>query len=220
MKRAAWLVRIGLLIWLSTFLALLAVSAFWPKNAPLPARADAIVCLGGSMSYMGWERPGPASARRARTCAELQRAGVAPVIVFTGYGHHVLSAAEAMARLAERDGAPRDAMIIEPRAQSTIQNAAFSLPLLPDGATRIVVVTDAFHMPRSWMIFRAFSDLDIALYAARMEYTTEDKPQTRNVLEWTLRESVVIWVNLGRAAFYAAGRALGVPPDRLIGWFD
>ncbi|MGV6849204.1 MAG: YdcF family protein [Marinibacterium sp.] len=215
--RAAALV---LLVWALTFAGLVATALLWPRAAPMPDPADAIVCLGGSMSYMGWERPGPASARRARTCAELYRAGIAPVIVFTGYGHERMSAAEAMAHLAEADGVPADAVILEPRARSTLQNAGFALPLLPEGASRIVLVSDAFHLPRSWMIFRALGAPRMALYAARRAYTTPDKPATRNEAEWILRESVVVWVNVGRLLVYGAGGILGIDRATRLSWFN
>ncbi len=172
------------------------------------------------MSLRGWEEPGPASARRARTCAELYRAGLAPVIVFTGYGHARVSAAEAMARLARAEGVPEAAILIEPDARSTIQNAAFGLALLPPDTTRILLVSDAFHLPRSWMIFRVFGAPEIGLYAARAAYTPEDQPQARSLLGWQLRESIVIWVNLARAAAYFGGGLLGIEAETRIGWFN
>ncbi len=50
---------------------------------------------------------------------------------------------------------PREQIVTEPRAVSTWDNAVFSAELVrprPDG--RYVVVTSAWHMPRSLAIFR------------------------------------------------------------------
>jgi uncharacterized SAM-binding protein YcdF (DUF218 family) len=220
LKRVWYLVGFVLLVWSLTFGLILLVWMFWPKNPSLPQKADAIICLGADMSLMGWERPGPASARRARTCAELQRAGAAPLVVFSGYGHGVSSAADAMARLAKEHGLPSEAIILEPHARSTIQNAAFSLALLPQDTAKIIVVTDAFHIPRVWLTFRALGAPPTALYVAKMKYTTEDKPAARNYFEWMLRESFAIWFNFGRVIVYALAGAAGIDKETRIGWFN
>lgn len=191
----------------------------WPEDAPLPARADAIVCLGGGMSYRGWEKPGPDSTRRARTCAELYRAGVAPRIVFTGAGHHVSSAAAAMAELAIAEGVPRAAVRIEPAAHSTIQNAVFSLPLLPPGAQRLVIVSDAYHLPRAAALFRVFTPHEIAIFGARAAYTANGSPRNATRGEAIWREGYVVWANVARVAVYGVGRLAGLERDRIVGWF-
>jgi hypothetical protein len=82
--------------------------------------------------------PDDVSRGRALTCAALHAAGVAPVVVFTGAGNDTLSAAEAMAAVAAEAGMPPQAMIVEPEAHSTIQNAAFGLALLPEAPERLV----------------------------------------------------------------------------------
>ena len=213
------LIRPFLIVGLLTFGSVAAVATLWPRNAPMPKTADAIICLAGGMSYSGWDLPGPASARRAQTCAELQLAGVAPVVVFTGYGHELMSAAEAMAQLAASEGVSPDAILLESKALSTIQNAAFSLDLLPEDAKRIVLVSDAFHLPRSWLTFRLLGAPETALFAARMEYSTEDKPAAKNYFEWVLRETIAIWFNIGRGLVYMAGGLMGIDEPTRIAWF-
>jgi uncharacterized SAM-binding protein YcdF (DUF218 family) len=217
-RRIGLVLRALLLVWAGTFLGVLAVQLLWPRDEALPAPADAIVCLGADMSRQGWTLPGAASERRARTCADLQVSGVAPVVIFTGYGHEVYSAAEAMADVARGGGVPDEAMVIEPLARSTIQNAAFALDLLPAGADRIVVVSDPFHLPRSWAIFRLLGMQDIALHA--VTYSVEEGPQERPVLLWTLRESLAIWSNIARLTAYFGAGALGVDEATRIGWFN
>jgi uncharacterized SAM-binding protein YcdF (DUF218 family) len=210
----------GVGLWALALAAIWAFDRTWPEDAPLPARADAIICLGGGMSYRGWEKPGPDSTRRARTCAELYRAGVAPRIVFTGAGHHISSAGAAMARVAIADGVPREAIAVEHASQSTIQNAVFSQPLLPPDARRVVLVSDAYHLPRAATLFHIFTPQEIAIYAARADYTANGSPRNATRGETIWREGYVVWANVARVTLYGAGRLFGIERETLVGWFN
>jgi uncharacterized SAM-binding protein YcdF (DUF218 family) len=173
------------------------------------------------MSQNGWNRPGPASTRRALTCAELARAGVAPVAVFSGAGNRVLSAGEAMADLARgAAGLPPEAILVEPRARSTLQNAVLSYALLPDAPDRVVIVSDAFHLPRAWIIFTLLGEAEVDVYAARTAYSYDDGPLARSHLQWTLREAFAIWANVGRIGVYLAGGLFGVDEQTRVAWFE
>ena len=219
MRRLLGLLLLGIVTWGAGLVAILAVQVFWPENAPPPAPAEAIICLGASMSYQGWTLPDAASTRRARTCAQLYAEGVAPVVIFTGYGHSVSSVGHAMAEVARNAGVPRRAILVEPLARSTIQNAVFALDMLETPPRRIVVVSDAFHLPRSWAIFRIFGGVpEVALYAAA---DTETRGRgERRMLDWIARESLAVWSNLGRLAAYGAGGLAGIDRDTRIGWFN
>lgn len=67
-----------------------------------------------------------------------------------------------MARAARAAGIPADRLLIEPRSRNTRENARFTVdilkPRLGAGAdaplARIVVVSDAWHLPRAVMLFR------------------------------------------------------------------
>ncbi|MEM1340673.1 MAG: YdcF family protein [Pseudomonadota bacterium] len=220
MRKALRIIGLLGLLWAVPFAIILAVDLTRPETPALPAPAAAIICLGGGMSHVTWERPDPASTRRARSCAELYRAGVAPVVLFTGYGHQRGSAAAAMARIAMEDGVPEAAVILEEEAKSTLQNAVYALALLPAGTERLVIVTDAFHIPRSWLIFRAFGAPEATFYPARDIYTSWDRPGTLSRREWLLRESVAIWVNLARAGIYLGAGLFGIDAETRIGWFN
>lgn len=213
MKRALQILRrlIGsvVLVWFVTWMAILVVDRLWPRDAALPADADAVICLGGGMSYHGWDRAGPASTRRALTCVELVQAGVAPVVVFTGTGHEVTSVGEAMADLARDAGLAEAAIRVEHRAQSTLQNAALSYDMLPDDIDRVVIVSDPFHLLRSRVIFSLLGEAEVETYAARMRYSYDDGPRARSYLEWTLRESVAIWANIVRFGTYVIRDTFG-----------
>lgn len=218
MRYLVGLVAAGLLVWAITFAAVLAVQTLWRSDQPVPDRADAIVCLGAGMSYRGWTLPGAASERRAHACADLHAAGAAPVVVFSGYGHETYSAAEAMADVARARGVPEQAIRIEPLARSTIQNAAFSLALFESAPDRVILVSDAFHLPRSWATFRLLGVHEVVLYAAPNVTTTGQRERTE--LGWILRESLAIWSNAGRLMAYSAAGLAGIDHETRIGWFN
>ena len=117
-----------------------------------------------------------------------------------------------MADVALAAGVPASAVIVEPEARSTIQNAAFPFPISPRMPARIILVSDGFHLPRAWVIFRALGAPEIDLRAT-------DLPLGQ-ALRWIAREGVAIWFNLWRAGLYLGGGLLGIDPDTRIGWFD
>ncbi len=209
------------LVWALTLGGIVAGAWVLSRQTALPAPADAIVCLGAGMSRTaGWDQPDAASARRARTCAALHASGVAPVVIFTGYGHEVQSAAGAMYEVAVAAGLPRDAGLVEPRALSTIQNADFSLDLMPE-AQRLVLVSDGFHLPRSWLIFRIFGVADVSVHATDAGFGAPVTDRTeRGMVEWILRESAAIWFNALRGLLYLGGGWVGIDHDTRIGWFN
>ena len=209
-----------LAVWAMTLLFVIAVVAFWPTGRPAPAPADAIICLGAGLSHHDATLPGPASTRRAQTCRGLYDAGAAPVVVFSGTGRDARSVADAMADHAIANGLPAEVALRDPESRSTIQNAAFSLALLPADTDRVIVVSDAFHLPRAWVIFNALGVDDVAVHAAAPLERYAAHPDDRSVWAWTLRESLAIWFNGARAIAYIAGGALGIAHDTRIAWFN
>lgn len=216
---ASWpgrLLRAALVVYAATLAGVVLAQVLWPLPQDLPARADAIFCLGAGMEDDPSPLPDDTTRARAQACARLHAEGVAPLVVFTGAGNDTSSAAEAMAAVARAEGMPPEAMIVEPRAHSTLQNAAFGLALMPAPPVRLVIVSDAFHLPRASVIFRVLGDAELSLYAT--ENTGSVPLRTR--IGWSLREAVVIWVNVGRLATYAVAGAMGVERDTRIGWFN
>lgn len=206
---------IGLCLWSLTLLAVLVASLVLSRPAPLPGPAAAIICLGAGVARGSPGLPDAASARRAATCAALQAQGVAPLVIFTGAGPAGQSTAEAMARHAIGLGLPQDAALQETEARSTIQNAVFSQAFLPERAEHVVLVSDAFHLPRSAVIFRLAGYPRLSL--APVQETAGD---TLSTWRWMLRESLVLWVNAARGLAYIAGGWLGIARETRIAWFD
>lgn len=186
---------------------MLAWTFLWPEPDMADLKqADAIICLGGGMSANG-TLAAPVLTRIER-CVQLFEAGLAPVIVFSGgtAAPDGPNAGTQMGLFAMGLGLPENAVIAEGRAQSTLQNALFSLDLIA-GASSVIVVTEAFHLPRSWASFRwaawetQRADLTIAL--VKSESVRRD-PRTGSV-NWHMlfRESLAIWFNAGRALLYS-----------------
>merc|ERR1711990_68951 len=83
-------------------------------------------------------------------------------LVLTGYGGE----AQVMADILERKGIDEERLLLEEKAEDTIQNAYYSLTLLDQSyslsqaskTVEIVLVTSDYHMPRASWIFRVMSE--------------------------------------------------------------
>jgi len=132
------------------------------RPAPMPERVDAIVVLGGS-SFT--------KVSAARGVSELNEAGdrltdavilarLYPdaVLVFSGGSGLLEPAGETEAASAERFflamGIGPDRLVLEDASRNTDENAGFTAALLEDRGGAMLLVTSAFHMPRSMGLFR------------------------------------------------------------------
>lgn len=110
-----------------------------------PERADAIIVLGGD-----WKG-------RIQKGIELYRAGYAPVLVVTGAPLVAPETTQAdfLAEVARAAGVPASAILVEPRSESTYQDAALTLALARQhGWMRVLVVTSDWHSRRARSTFR------------------------------------------------------------------
>ncbi|MBU2993329.1 YdcF family protein [Octadecabacter sp. B2R22] len=196
--------------------AMLAWTFLWPKSDMADLKqADAIVCLGGGMSSNG--TLGAPVLTRIERCVQLYEAGLAPVILFTGgtATPEGVTAGGQMGRYAVGLGLPVSAVVEEGRAQSTLQNALFSLGLIPE-ARSLIVVTEAFHLPRSWASFHwaswELNQSDVSVALVKSEDVRRD-PITGSV-NWNIlfRESIAIWFNGLRATAYS------ISPHKPLDW--
>jgi uncharacterized SAM-binding protein YcdF (DUF218 family) len=130
---------------------------------PIPA-ADVIVVLGG-----GTEANAPprsmaevnGAGDRILYTAKLYREGHAPAILVSGGNISWLSSrpgspAEEMAEILEFVGVPGSAIWFQDKSQNTYEDALYSAEILNEkGISRIILVTSAMHMPRSYALFTA-----------------------------------------------------------------
>jgi len=138
-----------------------------PLQVPERAGAQAIVVLAAGRltnapEYGGRDIPDYLALARLRYAAHLQRRTGLPVLVTGSNGasgvdpaaaDRAYSKADAMATALREDfGVP--VKWIEPRARDTGENASYSAALLrADNVGRILLVTDAMHMPRARAAF-------------------------------------------------------------------
>jgi uncharacterized SAM-binding protein YcdF (DUF218 family) len=129
---------------------------------PVP-HADAILVLSGGV--LGRTPPRPTievadAGDRLLYGAALFKQGKAPRIICTGNvatgGLAPRPAAEDMAELLTLLGIPTGAIVTETRSENTHDHAVTVCPMLTaGGASRVLLVTSALHMPRAMGVFRA-----------------------------------------------------------------
>lgn len=161
----------------ATTLVLLALAAFSPLGNlllyPLESRfppwdpsrgaPDGIIVLGGSVDTdlsAAHRTPVVAhAADRLLAPADLARRFPNARIVFTGGSASLLSTeareADYSAPILETAGIAKARLILERESRNTYENAIFTKQLvMPKSGERWLLVTSAFHMPRSMGIFR------------------------------------------------------------------
>lgn len=128
------------------------------KNLPT---ADAIVVLGGATRSISPPRIMPdlnEHGDRILYAAKLYKERKAPLIVLSGgriewFGKEESEATD-MARILQLTGVPKKAIIQEDNSLNTYENAKFTKKILDEkGIKKILLVTSAFHTPRSLKIF-------------------------------------------------------------------
>ena len=148
----------------------------WPavkaEDAP---QADAIVLLGGGMGANTNVYPYAEmwnGADRVWHAARLYRAGKAPLVIPTGSGER-----ESALPLLRDFGVPESAIIVEDKARNTEENAKFVEEMLDvrnkqKTRKKILLVTSAWHMRRSVLMYRKYApNLEIIPAATDYEAT-------------------------------------------------
>ncbi len=162
--------------WITSALAL----DWYGAHRPRPTGSwDAIIVAGCPVRPDG--SPGLVLRRRVERAVELWRQGLAPLLFFTGGGPEGRCEAECAKELALIMGVPADAMDLERRSETTLQNARFAFARL--GPARVIVVTDACHVLRARWIFGALFE-EVACVAS-------DLPLHRR-LRLSLREVIAV----------------------------
>lgn len=157
---ALFLWSFGPAAWLFAF----TLEAGQARIVSLP-QADAIVVLGSGARIETLADGEPevvlndSSTGRLEEAVRLFHSGLKlPVIVASGpildRGRSI-SLSGAMARFLRQRGIPADLVLEESRSQSTFENAVYSAEILHrHGWKRVVLVTEAIHIPRAKAVFR------------------------------------------------------------------
>ena len=147
--------------WILTALLLLLGLLGWGAAARMLAptsntsltRFDAIIVLGCPADRDG--NPKPEQLARVTEAVHEYERGVAPRLILTGVAvRNRFVEARVMARTAKAQGIPESAILVEPEAMDTIENACYSERIMKAHGWRSAeVVSNAYHLPRAGMIF-------------------------------------------------------------------
>ncbi len=162
--KAIIMISIVLLLGLSTGAgSRLLVAPLENRSLPVPnpkmVDAQAIVILGGGRSFAAPEdgnrdQPGAQTLVRLRHGARLQRLTGLPVMVRGGAPDRGGESEAAVMARALREDFKIPVRWIEDTSENTAQNAAHAATILREvGIDRVLLVTDAIHMPRAIQIF-------------------------------------------------------------------
>ena len=144
----------------------------FPPWDPSRGAPDGIIVLGGSIDPdLSAAHRTPIvrqAADRLLAPAELARRYPKARIVFTGGSANVVSndarEADWAGTVLETIGIPKDRLIMERNSRNTFENALFTKQLVaPKPGERWLLVTSAYHMPRSMGIFRK-AGFDVEAY--------------------------------------------------------
>ncbi len=164
---------------------------------------DVIVVLGAAVGAGG----GPSAALNRRVAEGVRRleAGAARVLLLSGgkgggTGGGRPSEAEVMRDLALAAGVVEERLVLETESRSTLENARCLARIMrARGWTKALVVTDAVHLPRALMAFRA---LGIEAKGAAVTDGARDQP----VWTWPVHLAREALALVYYAVLIAAGR--------------
>lgn len=136
-------------------------------SAPEKPAGDVIVMLCGG--FKGGGRPFSASERlafgtleRADAAFKLYKDTGLPLLISGGAPFSDSPEAEAAAAYLQELGVPENKLIKEERSRDTEENARFSLKICGEkGYKKLILLTSAYHMPRSVLLFRKAGTADI-----------------------------------------------------------
>jgi len=143
-----------------------------------PRKADVIVVLSGD------------KGERTVKGAELFREKYAPyLLVSGGIVYHKTTMAELMKEHAIELGVPEDSILVEDKADSTYENAVFTLDILKrKDFHSAIIVSSNYHMRRVKLLFdREFRDSGISL-----TYVAAADDQFRPTRWWSSNKSIMI----------------------------
>jgi uncharacterized SAM-binding protein YcdF (DUF218 family) len=135
----------------------------FPPWDPARGAPDGIIVLGGSFDTVVAPVRGEVSlneaAERLTAIADLARRYPSARIAFSGGSGRLIyggaSEADLALRLLQSFGIPRDRVVLDNKSRDTDENARFTKELLnPKPGERWLLVTSAYHMPRSVGAFR------------------------------------------------------------------
>lgn len=186
------------------------------RPAEIPADAAGIIVLGGGFegavnAARGGYELNSAGDRFVETAVLARRLPDSKVVVTGGSGALLLTGepdGDIAPRLLEALGVARDRMVLENRSRNTYENARHTRELLqPDSSQSWLLVTSAFHMPRSMALFRKAGFNVIAWPVDYRTAGTEGIGLARdNAIDSLQNTTLAIREWLGLVAYWMTGR--------------
>jgi uncharacterized SAM-binding protein YcdF (DUF218 family) len=219
------IIAAALMLWVSSsdLVSGALVKSLERQNLPaaIPTAA-AMVVLGGATHSQRPPRSGVEvneAGDRVIYAAQLYREGKAPKVILTGgrIAWHDGGSSESadMAQLLEPMGVPRRAILEDPEALNTRENAVNVQKILQQqGIQDFLLITSAIHMPRSLMIFRK---LGMTPIPAPTDFLKTDVDLGRSTAEGKLLLLLPDAGNLAHTT-QALKEYLGILIYRLKGW--
>lgn len=114
---------------------------------------DAIIVLGYPATSDG--DPSPRELASVNEAVREYERGAAPHLIFTGSAvANQFAEADVMARAAEAQGIPSEAVLTETNARNTVENACFAVRMMKArGWNSAEVIANPAHLPRAALIF-------------------------------------------------------------------
>ena len=157
--------------------------------------AGYVIVLGAAV-WPGGE-PSPTLARRGHCAVDIALTEGRTVIFTGGVGAYPPSEAKVAASLAMAYGLPRERIRLEEMSRNTEENLRYALSFIdPVDLSNITIVTDRFHVIRSWLLARSLG-MKPAMVSPDKHY-----PVSRPMVYFKgwLRESIAIPVCLAKLA--------------------
>lgn len=183
---------------------------------PVPEKVDGVVVLGGgfegaiNLARGGYEL-NSGGDRFVETAILARRYPDARIVVSGGSGALMLDGegdADTAPRLLEALGVSRDRLILENRSRNTYENALFSKELVtPKPGETWLLVTSAFHMPRSMALF---AKAGFSVVAWPVDYRTSGEEGvglfTDNPADSLQNTTMAVREWIGLVAYWLSGR--------------
>lgn len=200
-KKSRILIYICIILLITTFFS---VGRFLTLTQ-LPKQADAIIVLSGGQG-------------RVEKAAELYNAGYAPYIILSNAKESASSSGD-MLQTVLNLGIPPDVIYTENAAESTYQNADFTLPIMKEHTFQsAIVVSSEFHMRRVKLLFDSVykkSDIELTYVGSASGYNAKRWWSDRKSRETTFNEYVKM---IGNTFGYNGPEAKSTL-DQIKNWF-
>lgn len=186
------------------------------RPEPAPETVTGIIMLGGGMEgAINLKRGGyelnSGGDRLVETAVLARRYPDARVVLSGGNGSLVLEGegdADSAPRLLQALGVASERLVLENKSRDTFENAAFSRDLVqPKEGETWLLVTSAFHMPRSMALFRK-AGFSVVPWPVDYRTRGDEMPglATDNPLDSLSATTVALREWIGLLAYWLSGR--------------